>query len=169
MSAADLETMRGLYDAFARRDLDSLRAAIHPSFVMEQSEVFPWGGKCRGPDGFFAFLGSLLSYVDPTLEIEDLFDAGDHIVQVGYTTGTVLAHGTPFRVRELHIWQLRDGLLTSYQIHVDAAAMLAALRGERPSHDDDHQPTGRAGRHRSPGDGLGADRHAEDHEVRLEY
>lgn len=130
MSSSDLEIMRGLYESFARRDLSTIRTALHPEFVMEQSNLLPWGGHRRGPDGFFAFLGSLLSYVDPTVEIEALFDAGGYVVQVGYACGTVLAHGTPFRVRELHVWQLRDGLIRSYQVYVDAPAMLAALNGE---------------------------------------
>jgi uncharacterized protein len=130
MPATDIDTLTGLYDAFARRDLETVRAAIHPDFVMTQSEALPWGGVHRGPDGFFAFLGALLSYTDPTVEIEDLYDSGDHIVQVGHTTGTVRTTGRPFRVREVHIWRLRDGKLISYDVHIDTAAMLAALHGD---------------------------------------
>ncbi|HTF54126.1 MAG TPA: nuclear transport factor 2 family protein [Pseudonocardia sp.] len=128
MASSDLEIMRGVYDAFARRDLDTIRAAIHPDFVMEQSTALPWGGVRHGPDGFFAFLGALLSHVDPTVAIEDLFDAGDHVVQVGHTSGTVLDTGAPFRAREVHVWQLRDGLITSYRVLIDVPAMLAALQ-----------------------------------------
>ncbi|MFC4945326.1 nuclear transport factor 2 family protein [Pseudonocardia sp. GCM10023141] len=130
MATTDLDTVRELYAAFARRDLDTIRAAIHPDFVMRQSEVLPWGGTHRGPDGFFAFLGTLLSHIDSTLEIEQLYDSGDHVVEVGYTVGTVHATGTPYRIREVHIWQLREGLLTSYEVHLDVERMLAALRGE---------------------------------------
>jgi uncharacterized protein len=130
MPTTDLDTLRDLYAAFARRDLDTIRAAIHPDFVMHQSEALPWGGTRRGPDGFFAFLGSLLSYIEPTLETEELYDAGDHVVQVGYTTGVVHANGAPFRAREVHVWQLREGRLSSYQVYIDTAAMLAALHGD---------------------------------------
>lgn len=128
VSVSDLEIMRSIYAAFARRDLETIRAAIHPEFVMEQSDLLPWGGRRHGPDGFFAFLGTLLSHIGPTVETEALFDAGDHVVQVGYTQGTVLAHGTPFRVREVHAWQLRDGMITSYRVYVDVPGMLAALQ-----------------------------------------
>jgi uncharacterized protein len=129
MPNTDLETLRNLYDAFARRDLDTIRAVIHPEFVMYQSEALPWGGQRHGPEGLFAFLGELLSYVEPTLEIEELFDAGDRVVEVGHSTGVVHATGARFRVRELHVWQLREGLVISYEVYVDVAAMLAALRG----------------------------------------
>lgn len=130
MSTSDLEIVRNLYDAFARRDLDTIREAIHPDFTMEQSDVLPWGGRRKGPDGFFAFLGSLLSHVDTTVEIEDLIDAGDHIVEIGHTHGKVLTHGTPFRVREVHAWQLVDGKLSSYRVFADVPAILAALDGQ---------------------------------------
>lgn len=61
---------------------------------------------------------------------EQLIDAGDHIVEIGHSRGTVLAHGNTFRVREIHTWTLRDSLVTSYRVYVDTPAMLAALRGE---------------------------------------
>ncbi|TDV57876.1 nuclear transport factor 2 family protein [Actinophytocola oryzae] len=126
----DLEIVSGLYEAFGVRDLDTIRAAIAPDFTMTQTDRLPWGGTHRGPDGFFGFLGTLLSHLEPTLEIEALYDAGDHIVEVGHTTGTVLAHGNTFRLREIHTWTLRDGLVTSYHVYVDTPAMTAALRGE---------------------------------------
>ncbi|WP_232662807.1 nuclear transport factor 2 family protein [Pseudonocardia sp. TRM90224] len=127
MARSDLDIVRDLYAAFARRDLDTIRAAIHPAFVMEQSAALPWGGTRRGPDGFFAFLGSLLTHLDPAVETEQLYDSGQHIVQIGHTRGTVHATGAPFHVREIHIWQLEDGKLRSYHVHVDVEAMQAAL------------------------------------------
>ncbi|MFG1709673.1 nuclear transport factor 2 family protein [Nonomuraea sp. M3C6] len=127
MSYSNLEIMRGLYAAFAVRDLETISAAIHPEFVMRQSELLPWGGRRQGPEGFLAFLGTLLSHLDPALDIEALYDAGDHVVQVGHSHGTVIADGTPYRVPEVHIWQLRDGLITAYQVYVDVPAMLDAL------------------------------------------
>jgi ketosteroid isomerase-like protein len=129
-ASTDVDVLAGLYAAFARRDLDTIRAAIHPDFVMTQSDVLPWGGVHRGPDGFFAFLGTLLSYTDPTVEIGEIYDSGDHVVQVGHTTGTVRATGTAYRVREVHVWRLAEGRPIGYDVHLDTAAMLAALRGE---------------------------------------
>jgi ketosteroid isomerase-like protein len=127
MAAAGVELMRELYAAFARRDLDRIRVAIHPEFEMTVTDELPWGGVRRGPDGFFAFLADLLGHLDPHLETDALFDAGEHVVQVGHTTGTVHATGARFRAREVHVWELRDGLLTSYRVYVDVLAMRAAL------------------------------------------
>ena len=120
-------TMRRLYEAFERRDLDTVRAAIHPDFVMHQTELLPWGGTHRGPDGFFAFLGSLFSHIETTVQIEEMYDSGDHVVQIGFTDGRVIATGRRFRLREVHLWRLEDGLITGWAVHLDARAMLAAL------------------------------------------
>lgn len=100
---------------------------------MTQTDRLPWGGTHRGPDGFFGFLGTLLAYIEPVLEIEAIYDAGDHIVEAGYTTGRVLARGNTFRLREIHTWALRDGLVTSYHVYAGTPGMAAALCGE-PSH-----------------------------------
>lgn len=120
-------TMRRLYEAFDRKDLDTIRAAIHPDFLMHQTELLPWGGTHRGPDGYFAFLGVLFSHIETAVEIEDLYDSGDHVVQVGWTNGRVLSTGRRFRLREVHLWQLRDGRVAGWAVHLDARAMLAAL------------------------------------------
>ena len=123
----NVATMRRLYEAFERRDLDTVRAAIHPDFVMHQTELLPWGGTHRGPDGYFAFLGTLFSYIETTVQIEEMYDSGDHVVQIGYTDGRVIATGRRFRLREVHLWQLENGLITGWAVHLDARAMLAAL------------------------------------------
>jgi ketosteroid isomerase-like protein len=119
-------TMRALYRAFERGDLDTVHAAIHPDFVMHQTELLPWGGTHHGPEGYVAFLSTLFSYIDTTVQIEELYDSGDHVVQIGYTDGRVIATGQRFRLREVHLWQLQDELITSWAVHLDARAMLTA-------------------------------------------
>ncbi len=122
--------VRGLYEAFARRDLDAIRAVLAPDVVVEQTSALPWGGRRVGVEGFEAFIGSLLSHLDTTLEIGEFLDAGDHVVEIGHTRGRVLASGTGFRLREVHVWGVRDGKVVSYRAYVDAPGMLAALAGQ---------------------------------------
>ncbi|WP_028923478.1 nuclear transport factor 2 family protein [Pseudonocardia acaciae] len=130
--STDVELVGELYQAFAVRDLERIRAAIAPDFVMEQTDLLPWGGRRHGPEGFFEFLRIALGHVDPVVEIDELFDAGGgRVVQIGHATGTVRAHGNRFRIRLIHVWQVRDGMLVSHRAYLDAPAMLAALRGGR--------------------------------------
>jgi ketosteroid isomerase-like protein len=56
-----------------------------------------------------------------------MYDSGDHVVQIGHTNGRIIATGRRFRLREVHLWRLHDGLITSWAVHLDARAMLSAL------------------------------------------
>lgn len=124
---SNVQLVTNLYEAYGRGDLDAIRPYLAPDLVMTQPAELPWAGRYVGPDGFFEFFGILNSHVDAKLEIGDIFDAGDTIVEVGYTTGTVRANGAPFRAREIHLATLRDGLLVRFQVLVDVDAMLAAV------------------------------------------
>lgn len=126
MNMRDLHTVRSLYDAFARRDLDTIRSALAPDVVVEQCESLPWGGRYEGHDGFDSFVAALLRRVEPDLEAGDLFDAGDHIVHIGRGRGTVVANGDPYDVPQVHVWAFRHGQVTSLRVYVDMA-ILAAL------------------------------------------
>jgi len=126
MNIRDLQTVRSLYDAFARRDLDAIHSCLAPDIVIEQPECLPWGGRYEGHEGFDSFIGALLRRLDPALETTDLFDAGEHIVHIGRSRGTILANGDRYDVSEVHLWTFRDGAVTSLRVYVDVA-ILAAL------------------------------------------
>ena len=131
MASEDILTVRDIYAAFARRDIAALRDALAPETAIEVSEGLPWSGSHKGPDGLVAFLGELFSHLELQLEIEDIIDAGGVILQVGHTSGRVLANGTEFRARELHSWRFEDGKLVAFRVWVDVPTMQAALAGEQ--------------------------------------
>jgi ketosteroid isomerase-like protein len=124
---SDLQLVTDLYAAFDRGDLDAIRPLIAPDFVMTQPNGLPWSGRYAGPDGFFEFIGKLYSHLDTKVEVEEIYDAGGSIVQVGHTGGTVRANGAAFRAREVQVVELRDGLLVRFQVFVDVPVMRAAL------------------------------------------
>jgi ketosteroid isomerase-like protein len=127
MNVRDVDTIRSVYDAFARRDLDIIHSSLAPDVVIEQPEVLPWGGRYKGHDGFDAFIGALLRRVEPNVEVGELVDAGDHIVQIGRGRGRILANGGSYDVREIHVWGFHDGRITSFTVYLDTATLAAAL------------------------------------------
>ena len=116
-----------IYDAMAARDLDTLLAVLDPSVTVWQTELLPWGGGYGGISGFGEFAMKLLGAITSDVEIERLYEAGDHVVQSGRTRGTVNATGAPFDVAETHVWEVRDGKAVSMRAYIDTPAMLAAL------------------------------------------
>ena len=117
-----------IYDAMAARDIEALLALLDPSVTVWQTELLPWGGYYEGIDGFGEFARKLIGSITSQVQIERLYEAGDHVVQAGRTRGTVNATGTEFDVAETHIWEVRDGTARSMRAYIDTPAMLEALR-----------------------------------------
>jgi ketosteroid isomerase-like protein len=121
-----------LYGALANRDVDGVLAVVDPSITIWQTEQLPWGGHYEGTDGMLEFFGKLLGSIASAVEIERIYEAGDHVVQIGRTRGTVNATGVEFDVAEAHIWEVRGGKAVSMRAYIDTPAMLAALDSRAP-------------------------------------
>lgn len=124
---ADLEVVRGIYAAWARRDGAHVIALVAPEAETVQSPLLPWGGVYVGPDGMRRFLAALASHVDSAFTAERLVPAGDRVVAVGRTRGTARATGATFDVPAVHVWLLRDGKVVRFEAYIDAPATMGAL------------------------------------------
>ena len=120
-------TVQAIYDAFARRDVPRIFALFSRDVEIVQSRELPWGGHYRGHDGARQFLTTLTAHLNSTMEIERLIPAGDVVVVIGWTKGTVNATGTPYRVPIAHVWTIREELVAHVQFCIDNPMMLEAL------------------------------------------
>jgi ketosteroid isomerase-like protein len=128
MSQENIETVKALYAAFGRRDMGEIVKRVSPSLEIVQSSELPWGGTYRGVEGLQQFFGKLMAHLDNRgLPIERYLDAGDHVVAIGRTQGTVKANGKQFDVPLAHVWQIRDGRAVRFSPCIDNPAMLACL------------------------------------------
>ena len=116
-----------LYELFGAKDITGILAMIDPDVHVSQTPQLPWGGEYDGHDGITEFFVNLVGAISSTVEHETMFAAGDRVVQLGRTRGTVNATGTPFDVREVHILTLADGRITRFEAYIDTPAMLEAL------------------------------------------
>lgn len=115
------------YDAFGRRDLRTVLDLFHPEVELRQAREIPWGGGYVGHSEAAAFFGNLVRTITSTVTLERFIDAGDHVVAIGRTRGTVNATGKEFDVPVAHVWTIRDGLVTRVEYYIDDPTMLAAL------------------------------------------
>jgi hypothetical protein len=127
MSEENLATITMLYAALAARDVSVIGTLFSEDVEVFQTPSLPWGGSYRGHDGLFTFFLALTENIESQVETEDLFAAGDHVVQRGRTRGTVKATGAGFDIAEVHVFELTDGKIVRYQAFIDTPAMLAAL------------------------------------------
>jgi len=127
MKPEDIDTVRSIYDAFARRDLDTIRAALAEDVLIEQPETLPWGGRYNGHDGFNTFLAALLRRVQPQLETSELFQSGEQIIHIGRSRGKVVANDHDYDIPEVHLWSFHEGKVSSFTVHLDTDVLTAAL------------------------------------------
>lgn len=126
-TATPLDTVRAMYDAFARRDVPGVMSLLDADVVIRQSDELPWGGSYRGPEEAMRFFGLLTQHIDTSVEVERMVCAGDCVVEVGRTVGRGVATGRAFAIDEVHVWRVRDGRIVAMEAFVDNARMQAAI------------------------------------------
>jgi uncharacterized protein len=115
------------YAAYTRKDFRSIMQLMHPEIEAYQSTEVPWGGTYSGLAGYGQFMAKLAEYVDTVVEPEEIIDAGDHAVMIGWSKGRVRATGREFRVRAVHVWRFEDGKARRLEVYLNTPAQLAAL------------------------------------------
>ena len=121
------EVVERIYQAFAEKDLEVITKLASPDIVVVQDPALPWGGRYEGIEAMGEFMMKLIGAIDSKVTIEELYDAGNRVVQYGRTAGTVRATGERFDIAECHIWRVEDGKAVQAEYFIDSTAMLAAL------------------------------------------
>ena len=123
----NLETVRGVYNAYETRDVDGLLGFLDDEFEVSQSELLPWGGRYKGRDGMMEYIKGISTYVESGVVVEEMFEAGDHVIVIGRSRGKIKSSGRPYDVRLVDMCRVRDGKLLSLDIYTDTPAFLQAL------------------------------------------
>jgi uncharacterized protein len=129
----NVELVRRLYEAMATADLDTILSIVDPDVVITQTPELPWGGEYHGHAGLAEFAGKLTDTITSVVTHQAVFAAGDRVVQVGRTAGTVNATGTEFDIDEVHVHTIRAGKIVRFEAHIDTPSMLAVLGKTRGS------------------------------------
>lgn len=129
MASQNIKIMEQVYEAYANRDVEGLLGPLHEDFEISASTPLPWGGSFKGTDGMMEFIKRISSHVESIVDLDELVEAGDHVIAIGRSSGTVIATGEPYAVRLVDVCELRDGKILSIHIYLDTPAMLQALAG----------------------------------------
>jgi ketosteroid isomerase-like protein len=127
VKSESVQTIEALYEGFRLRDMGRIFSLLSPDVEIVQSDSLPWGGSYRGHEGAREFFGKLGAHLNSTLTIERFIDAGGHVAAVGWTEGTVRATGTAYRVPIVHVWKVKDGVVSGVQFLIDHPTMFVAL------------------------------------------
>jgi ketosteroid isomerase-like protein len=127
LASQNVQLIEGVYEAYASRDVEGLLGSLHEDFEIRASEPLPWGGSFKGKDGMMEFIGRISSHVQSRVDVDELVEAGDHVIAIGWSAGKVTATGEEYSVRLIDVCELRDGKILSIHIYLDTPAMLEKL------------------------------------------
>ena len=99
---------------------------VAPDVVVTQDRL-PWGGRYVGRDGVIDFGLKLATTFDTSIATEQLFAAGDCVIQVGRSRGSIRATGATYDVPECHVRTFQEGLVFGVQFFIESDTILDPL------------------------------------------
>ncbi len=114
MSRENVEIVRHVFEATARRDSDAVVALYHADIVWDTSRVeigrITGGGVFRGYEGIRQFLRKYNeAWEQLDYEIDELIDAGDQVVSIVNNRARGRVSGVEVELRMPGVWTIRDG------------------------------------------------------------
>lgn len=123
MSMANVELVRGIYDAFAAGDVAGVLGRMSPDIVWNEAEHFPYadGNPYVGPEAVLngVFARCIGEWDGFGVEIDEILDAGETVVALGRYVGTYKATGRAQRTQLVHVWRVADGKVVGFQQYAD--------------------------------------------------
>jgi ketosteroid isomerase-like protein len=110
MSHQNVEVVRAMYAAFARRDRRTLLSHLDPAMRVYDRPVHPEAAVYEGPEGFLRFAESDWDAFDEvTYEPQDFVESGEYVVVPIMQGGR--GKGSALGIEEgiVNVWKLRAG------------------------------------------------------------
>lgn len=130
MTTKPVDIVRAHYAASARGDIAEMMANVSPQVRWTEMAGFPCAGTWVGPhavaENVFAVLGR--DWIGYRFELENLIDAGDHVVGVGTYHGTFRATGKEMQARVAHVWKVEGGKIRAFEQFTDTLLVRQAMR-----------------------------------------
>ena len=124
MSDQNVQAIRGLYEAFARGDMDAFEKGCSRDILWNEAEnsLYSGGNPYRSfaavRDGVFA--PTQRDFDNFRVELEQLLDAGDYVIGTGRYRGRNKATGKELSAQFCHVIHVDpDGKLDSVQEYAD--------------------------------------------------
>ena len=128
MSEHDVESLRRIYQAVSRWDVEELVSDLAHDIEWSLPDTLPWGGTRHGHEGVRAFASVSQDHIDGRwADPDDFLDAGDRLVVLGRMRGRARASGRDYEVEFVHVWTMTDGVASRLRAYFDTAPIMAAL------------------------------------------
>jgi uncharacterized protein len=126
MSQENVEIVRRIYDAYLLGDFETSLALMDAEVELDVS-IRPEGKVYRGHEGVAEALRTWTGTWEAfRMELEELIDAGDHVIGVEQQSGRGRTSGVPLSEVYFSVWTLGDGKVTRIAWFQDRAMALEA-------------------------------------------
>jgi ketosteroid isomerase-like protein len=120
----NVETVRGVYEAFERGDVPTVLGLFDPKIEWSEAENFTfWTGSAFvGPDAVVegVFMPTGETFGDTfRVKVDRLHGAGDTVVMEGRYTGVVQSTGKSVDAQVAHVWGVEGGKIVRFQQYTD--------------------------------------------------
>jgi ketosteroid isomerase-like protein len=117
MTHPNEELLRSLYDAFSRRDTETIRGLLADDVVFHQPGRNPLSGDYEGVQAVLGLIGTLAERSGGTfrVDVHDVLGDQDHAVGLLRVSGQ--REGREVNVPVVHVFHVRDGKLAELWIH----------------------------------------------------
>ena len=129
------ETVRRFYDALGRGDVAMILDLLDPQVQWTEAESFPYySGTWSGPS---AVVNNLLiplarDWQGFSATAQEFIASDNRVVSLGIYMGTFKKTGRAIKVPFAHVWTVRNGKLSRFDMYTDTAKVLEAVT-ESPS------------------------------------
>ena len=132
MSQDNIALVRGLYEAFARGDVDTVLAGFDENIEWNEAEGMPYGGQYHGPQAVAEnVFGPITNDFDGfSVTPDEILADGDRVVSLMTYRGTAKESGKALEMPAAHAWTVRDGKITHFRLLADPAPVNRALAVE---------------------------------------
>jgi len=135
ITPAPVPTVRKFYDALGRGDVDGVLALLHDDLEWTEAERFPYySGTWRSPPEVLEklFVPLARDWEGFAARALEFIAEGDRVITLGSYSGTFKATGRPMTAAFAHAWTVRDGRISRFNMYVDTAKVLEAMKPAGP-------------------------------------
>src|SRR5262245_64181808 len=126
IESKNIMAVRRLYEA--RGNPDIVKTVLAPDVRWEVVEGFPYSGVYHGLNGVFDFFTRLFGdFEDWHSEPAEIFEAGDHVLGLGFYSARAKATGRSFKASFALVRTMRDGVIVRLEQCVDSVQFDGAL------------------------------------------
>jgi ketosteroid isomerase-like protein len=132
MSQENIKITNSIYEEFNQRNYSGVLGFFDADFEWVAADHSPladhspYRGLEKVREGVFDRINAGFEYLE--IRADEIIDAGDKVVMLGYYDGVFKANGQPFQAQVAHVWTFGGDKALKFQQYVDTLQIAESAR-----------------------------------------